>query len=158
MTILAYGLNYRTASIELRERVAFPEESIASAVSQVVTDIRGLREAALLSTCNRTELYCALEPSAEPEIAEWLSDHRDISAHELSAVTYQHWDQDAAKHQIRVASGLDSQVLGEPQILGQIKTAYEIARQSGTLGPELNLLSQVILRTAKEVRTQTAKG
>ena len=158
MTILAYGLNYRTASIELRERVAFPEESIASAVSQVVTDIRGLREAALLSTCNRTELYCALEPSAEPEIAEWLSDHRDISAHELSAVTYQHWDQDAAKHQIRVASGLDSQVLGEPQILGQIKTAYEIARQSGTLGPELNLLSQVILRTAKEVRTQTAIG
>ena len=158
MTILAYGLNYRTASIELRERVAFPEESVADAVHQVVAEVRGVREAAILSTCNRTELYCALEPGADPEIAAWLSANRDIHADELEAVTYQHWDQDAAKHQIRVASGLDSQVLGEPQILGQIKTAYDIARQRGTLGPELNLLSQVILRTAKEVRTQTEIG
>lgn len=158
MTILAYGLNYRTASIELRERVAFPQESVADAVSQVVADVRGVREAAILSTCNRTELYCAVEPQAESEITAWLSDHRSIPTRELEAVTYQYWDQDAAKHQIRVASGLDSQVLGEPQILGQIKDAYETARRNGALGPELNLLSQVILRTAKEVRTQTEIG
>lgn len=158
MTILAYGLNYRTASIELRERVAFPQESVAEAVSQVVADVQGVREAAILSTCNRTELYCAIDPQAESEIAAWLSDHRSIPSRELEAVTYQYWDQDAAKHQIRVASGLDSQVLGEPQILGQIKDAYETARRYGTLGPELNLLSQVILRTAKEVRTQTEIG
>ena len=158
MTILAYGLNYRTASIELRERVAFPEESVSDAVRQVVEEVRGVREAAILSTCNRTELYCALEPGTDPKITSWLSATRGIEKHELDAVSYHHWDQDAAKHQIRVAAGLDSQVLGEPQILGQVKTAYDIARQRGTLGPELNLLSQVILRTAKEVRTQTEIG
>lgn len=158
MTILAYGLNYRTASIELRERVAFPEESVGDAIHQVVEEVRGVREAAILSTCNRTELYCAVDPGSDPDITSWLSNHRDIHADELEGVAYRYWDQDAAKHQIRVAAGLDSQVLGEPQILGQIKTAYDIARQSGTLGPELNLLSQVILRTAKEVRTQTEIG
>ena len=158
MTILAYGLNYRTASIELRERVAFPEESLPVAVGQMVDEVSGVREAAILSTCNRTELYCALEAGKEPDLAGWLSARREIAVDELEAVTYQHWDQDAAKHQIRVAAGLDSQVLGEPQILGQVKIAYEIARRSGTLGPELNLLSQVILHTAKEVRTHTDIG
>ncbi len=158
MSILAYGLNYRTASIELRERVAFPEDSLRSALDDVVRDIKGVQEAAILSTCNRTELYCALTPEAAPELTDWLSERRQISVDDLGSVTYRHWDTDAAKHQIRVAAGLDSQVLGEPQILGQIKSAYELAREAGTLGPELNLLSQVILRTAKEVRTQTEVG
>lgn len=158
MTILAYGLNYRTASLDLRERVAFLEADLRGALRQVVQDVDGVREAAILSTCNRTELYCALHTDSEPELAEWLAAHRAIESHELKAVTYRHWDQDAAKHQIRVASGLDSQVLGEPQIMGQVKTAYELARQTGTLGPELNLLSQIILRSAKEVRTQTEIG
>lgn len=158
MTILAYGLNYRTASIELRERVAFPEDALRDAVQRVVRDVAAVTEAAILSTCNRTELYCALAPNSEPDLAGWLSRQRQVGMDELEAVTYRHWDTDAARHQIRVAAGLDSQVLGEPQILGQIKSAYEIARASGTLGPELNLLSQVILRTAKEVRTQTDIG
>lgn len=158
MTILAYGLNYRTAPLDLRERVAFPEDAVGSALREVVHDIRGVQEAAILSTCNRTELYCAITPGTENDLAAWLAERRAVTPAELEAVTYHHWDTDAAKHQIRVAAGLDSQVLGEPQIMGQVKTAYELARQSGTLGPELNLLSQIIIRTAKEVRTRTDIG
>lgn len=158
MSILAYGLNYRTASVELRERVAFPEDHVQDALRQVQIDIPAVREAAIISTCNRTELYCALHPEAEPELTRWLAKYRSVASSELEDAAYRHWDQDAAKHQIRVASGLDSQVLGEPQIMGQVKAAYEAARASGTLGPELNLLSQIILRTAKQVRTQTGIG
>ena len=158
MSILAYGLNYRTASVELRERVAFLEDDIHDALRQVQIDVPAVREAAIVSTCNRTELYCALHPEAEPDLAHWLAKYRPVSILELDGATYKHWDQDAAKHQIRVASGLDSQVLGEPQIMGQVKAAYEAARVSGTLGPELNLLSQIILRTAKQVRSRTEIG
>ncbi len=158
MSILAYGLNYRTASMELRERIAFPEDDVTDALRQVKRDVAGVTEAAIISTCNRTELYCALHPDAEPELTRWLAQYRPVSHHELNDSTYKHWDQEAARHQIRVAAGLDSQVLGEPQIMGQVKSAYEIARRTGTLGPELNLLSQIILRAAKEVRTQTEIG
>jgi len=158
MSILAYGLNYRTASIELRERVAFPEDTLEESLQQVRADIPGLSEAAIISTCNRTELYCAIQPEAEADLTQWITEHRPVSDQELLGATYRHWDQDAARHLIRVASGLDSQVLGEPQIMGQVKSAYETARISGTLGPELNLLSQVTLRSAKEVRTQTEIG
>ncbi len=158
MSILAYGLNYRTASVELRERVAFPEDYVTDALVQVKRDVPGVQEAAIISTCNRTELYCALHPEAEPDLAAWLSRYRPVSTSELQDASYTHWDQDAARHQIRVAAGLDSQVLGEPQIMGQGKAAYETARACGTMGPELGLLSQIILRTAKEVRTQTDIG
>ncbi len=157
MSILAYGLNYRTASVELRERIAFPEDDVRDALLGVKR-IAGVSEAAIISTCNRTELYCAIAPEAEQELSGWLAEHRPVSAKELHDATYKHWDQDAARHQIRVASGLDSQVLGEPQIMGQVKAAYETARTAGTLGPELRLLSQITLRTAKEVRTQTEIG
>jgi glutamyl-tRNA reductase len=158
MSILAYGLNYRTASVELRERVAFPEDHVHDALRQVQKDVEGVREAAIISTCNRTELYCALHPEAEKDLADWVSSHRAVDSAELDNAVYKHWDQEAARHQIRVASGLDSQVLGEPQIMGQVKAAYEVARQCGTLGPELNLLSQISLRTAKQVRTETEIG
>ncbi len=158
MSILAYGLNYRTASIELRERIALPEDIVADALYQVKRDVEGVSEAAIISTCNRTELYCALEPEAEPDLAHWLTRYRPVNYSELEDTTYLHWDQNAARHLMRVAAGLDSQVLGEPQIMGQVKTAYEVARGAGTLGPELNLLSQISLRTAKEVRTHTEIG
>ncbi|MEM7081056.1 MAG: glutamyl-tRNA reductase, partial [Pseudomonadota bacterium] len=158
MSILAYGLNYRTAPIELRERVAFPGEAIADALHQLRQDLTSVTEAAIISTCNRTELYCAMDPEEEADLAAWLVQHRPVTDTELADSTYRHWDQDAAKHLIRVAAGLDSQVLGEPQIMGQVKSAYEVARNSGNLGPELNLLSNIILRTAKEVRTETEIG
>ena len=161
MGVLAYGLNYRTASIELRERIAFPEDSIREALEQVVAEVSGVAEAAIISTCNRTELYCATPDNVdnvEPALAQWLADKREVTVAELSNTTYAHWDQDAARHLMRVACGLDSQVLGEPQILGQVKSAYEMARSLGTSGPQLNLLSQITLRTAKEVRTHTDIG
>ena len=158
MAILAYGVNYRTAPVEFRERIAFPEQSLAEALLEVTTGVPSVSEAAIISTCNRTELYLALDPAHEREVSNWLADVRHVSIAELDNVAYSHWDVDAARHLIRVASGLDSQVLGEPQIMGQVKSAYDLARQAGTLGPELSLLSQIILSTAKRVRTDTDIG
>ncbi|MEQ8858458.1 MAG: glutamyl-tRNA reductase [Pseudomonadales bacterium] len=158
MAILAYGVNYRTAPLEVRERIAFPEEGIAAALHAIRQSVPSVSEAAIVSTCNRTELYAALDPADEGLIPAWLSSYRAVEPSELASMAYSYWDADAARHIIRVASGLDSQVLGEPQILGQVKTAYDIARSAGTLGPELNLLSQVTLSAAKRVRTDTDIG
>lgn len=158
MAILAYGVNYRTAPLQVRERIAFPEDSIVDALLSVRSAVPTLSEAVIVSTCNRTELYAALDPAEEGLIPQWMARYRAVSADELSSLAYTYWDADAARHLIRVASGLDSQVLGEPQILGQVKTAYELARSAGMLGPELNLLSQVSLSTAKRVRTDTEIG
>ncbi|MEM7098466.1 MAG: glutamyl-tRNA reductase [Pseudomonadota bacterium] len=158
MGVLAYGLNYRTAPIDLRERIAFPEDTLRPALTRIVNDLNTVAEAVIVSTCNRTELYCAADSAAEPEIREWLAENRPVSINEITSASYIHWDQDAARHLMRVASGLDSQVLGEPQIMGQVKSAYEVARDSGTMGPELNLLQQISMRTAKEVRAQTELG
>ncbi len=158
MAILAYGLNFRTAPIDLRERIAFPEESLLGALHNLQGHIPGVGEVAILSTCNRTEFYCALE-GADPEpLAVWLANQRQVDKYSILDASYAHWDQDAARHLMRVASGLDSQVLGEPQILGQVKDAYDLARRAGTLGPELHLLSQITLNIAKRVRTDTDIG
>jgi glutamyl-tRNA reductase len=158
MAILAYGINYRTAPVEVRERIAFPEETLARALKEATRIIPSVSEAAILSTCNRTELYLSLEPANEPAVAHWLASTRQVGMSELTSMAYSHWDQEAARHLIRVASGLDSQVLGEPQIMGQVKSAYDVARTAGTLGPELNLLSQITLSAAKRVRTDTDIG
>jgi glutamyl-tRNA reductase len=158
MSILAYGLNYRTASLDLRERIAFPEEKLAHALKSVTNDISGVSEVAIVSTCNRTEFYCAADPNSAAEISRWLAETRLITLDELENASYRYWDNDAAQHIIRVASGLDSQMLGEPQIMGQVKSAYDIARSSGTIGPELNLLSRITLKTAKQIRSETGIG
>jgi glutamyl-tRNA reductase len=158
MAILAYGINYRTAPIEVRERVAFPESDLQGALQEATRLIPSVSEAAIVSTCNRTELYLSLDPNNEDAVRHWLASTRNIGMSELASMAYGHWDQEAARHMIRVASGLDSQVLGEPQIMGQVKTAYEVARGAGTLGPELSLLSQISLAAAKRVRTDTDIG
>ena len=158
MSILAYGLNYRTASLDLRERIAFPEEKLAHALKSVTKDISGVSEVAIVSTCNRTEFYCAADPNSAEEISRWLAETRLITLDELENASYRYWDKNAAQHIIRVASGLDSQMLGEPQIMGQVKSAYDIARSSGTIGPELNLLSRITLKTAKQIRSETGIG
>ena len=158
MSILAYGLNYRTAPLELRERVAFPEDSLGTALRELTLDIPQIQEAAIVSTCNRTELYCAAGNDCAEDLENWLSHRRDVHLNELQGASYQYWDQDAARHSIRVAAGLDSQMLGEPQIMGQVKSAFALAKQHGTSGPELNLLSRMTLQTAKQVRTQTDIG
>lgn len=158
MPLLAYGVSFRTAAIDIRERLAFPPDELGDAVAGLRRDLDGVSEAAILSTCNRTEIYCALETPDEAPVADWIAAHRAIGRRDLEDTAYVLWDGDAARHLMRVASGLDSQVLGEPQIMGQVKAAYELARGSGTLGPELNLLSQGALYAAKRVRTDTAIG
>ena len=158
MSIVAYGLNHRTASVELRERIAFPEENLSDVLSRLTHDLSNIREAAIVSTCNRTELYCSLSDDNTHDISQWLSAIRPVDITELEDSSYKHWDKDAAKHMIRVAAGLDSQMLGEPQIMGQVKMAYEVARKTGTIGPDLDLLSRMTLRTAKDIRTQTEIG
>jgi glutamyl-tRNA reductase len=158
MAILAYGVNYRTAPLDVRERIAFPDEGVGAALCAMREAVPSLAEAVIVSTCNRTELYAALDPAEESLIPEWLARYRAVKPAELSSMAYTYWDVDAARHLIRVASGLDSQLVGEPQILGQVKTAYDIARSAGTLGPELNLLCQVSLNAAKRVRTDTDVG
>src|SRR5262245_47518660 len=158
MAILAYGLNFRTAPIDLRERIAFPAEGVVAALKDLLKAVPGVEEAAILSTCNRTEVYCAAQLTDHAPLIEWLALYRQMSVADLRDAGYAHWDHDAARHLMRVASGLDSQVLGEPQILGQFKDAVDVAREAGTLGPELNLLSQLSLNVAKRVRTETDIG
>ena len=138
--------------------MAFPEESLGAALTEVTKAVPNLSEAVILSTCNRTEVYCAASSANELGVIEWLSANRAVPLAEMQNAAYTHWDQDAARHLIRVAAGLDSQVLGEPQIMGQVKSACELARNLGAMGPELNLLSQVALHAAKRVRTDTNIG
>jgi len=158
MAILAYGINYRTAPLTLREQLAFPAEGLLDALVDLKSSVPAVDEAAILSTCNRTELYCAVNNTDSTALRQWLADHRDLAANDFDDHIYAHWEQDAASHVIRVAAGLDSQVLGEPQIMGQMKTAWEQARTSGVMGPELNLLSDVSLNAAKRIRTVTDIG
>ena len=113
MAILAYGVNYRTAPVEFREKIAFPEETVGAALQAATRAIPSVSEAAIISTCNRTELYLAMDPNQEQGVVEWLADARAIQPAELEAVAYSHWDQDAAKHLIRVAAGLDSEEVRE---------------------------------------------
>ena len=158
MSILAYGLNYRTAPLELREQVAFPENGLGIVLRDLTLDVPSIQEVAIVSTCNRTELYCAANSDCAADLGSWLSQRRDVNLQQLQGASYQYWDHDAARHSIRVAAGLDSQMLGEPQIMGQVKTAFALAKEHGTSGPELNLLSRLTLQTAKQVRTRTDIG
>ena len=158
MTILAYGINHKTADISLRERIAFSASEIQSALTRLIDSEKKIKEAAIFSTCNRTEVYCATTQSHENAVKNWLASDRQINLFDLDQASYTLWEKDAASHIMRVASGLDSQIVGEPQIMGQVKTAYELARAAGTLGTELNVLSDLSLRVAKRVRTETEIG
>lgn len=155
MQIFAIGLNHHTAPLALRERLAFPTASLSAALADLTA--HGLtQEAALLSTCNRTELYCT---TSRPEaVAAWLANYRGLALPEISPSLYAHADREAVRHLFRVASGLDSMVLGEPQILGQLKEASRIAEQAGTLGSVLHKLLQTSFSAAKDVRSSTAIG
>jgi len=149
------GINHQSAPVAVRELVAFPPAELASALRDLLQR-DGIEEVAILSTCNRTEIYCnAQMPN---QIAEWLTHYHSLEAHHVEPYLYQHADNAAIKHAFRVASGLDSMVLGEPQILGQMKQAVRIARDSGTLGTLLNKLFQETFSVAKEVRTTTEIG
>ena len=158
MAVWALGINHTTAPLDLRGRFAF-------ALDQLKPTLQGLRqsfaahpEATLLSTCNRTEIYCASERPQIDHALSWLARTGGVSADALRAHTYALEDAQAARHAFRVASGLDSMVLGEPQILGQMKSAVRAAEEAGALGTTLNQLFQRSFSVAKEVRSSTEIG
>ena len=157
MAFIALGINHKTASVAVRERVAFSPEQLVEALRQLCRVV-GSREAAILSTCNRSELYLEVEHAQPHAVLEWLAQFHQVPVEDLQACAYVHQDDQAVQHMMRVACGLDSLVLGEPQILGQIKSAYAVAREAGTLGPILGRLFQATFSTAKTVRTDTAIG
>jgi len=157
MAFLALGINHKTASVDVRERVAFTPEQLVEALQQLCS-LTPSREAAILSTCNRSELYLEQDEICADEVLTWLAGYHNLSLEELRACAYVHHDAAAVRHMMRVASGLDSMVLGEPQILGQMKSAYAVAREAGTVGPLLGRLFQATFSTAKTVRTDTAIG
>lgn len=157
MGLLALGINHKTASLELREKVAFTPERLEAALREACTQA-GVQELAILSTCNRTEFYGQVPENGGEALLSWLSHHQHLPLSEISACLYQYEGEAAVRHMMRVAAGLDSMVLGEPQILGQVKTAYSQAAAAGTLGPELERLFQSTFATAKQVRTDTAIG
>ena len=155
MPLFAFGLNHQTAPLDVRERVVFHAEQVAQALRDLV-DRRPVSEAAIISTCNRTEVYCT---TAEPRTAiDWLADYHRMKPSQIQPYLYELPQARAVKHAFRVASGLDSMVLGEPQILGQFKGAVRSAEEAGTLGWMLNKLFQRTFSVAKTVRSETDIG
>ncbi|GAB2783345.1 glutamyl-tRNA reductase [Halomonas shantousis] len=157
MTLLALGINHKTAAVEVREQVAFTPTQLESALAQLKS-LPHVQEAAVLSTCNRTELYCVTGDRGERQVLDWLSDFHRLPVESLVHCAYHYLDGEAARHLMRVAAGLDSMVLGEPQILGQLKDAYQVARSCAGLGGELERLFQHTFAVAKQVRTETGIG
>lgn len=182
MALVLLGINHNTANVSLREQVAFPPEKMADAM-QRVTALEHVREAVIVSTCNRTELYVDVDlggpmavdadgaaitadagadparlQSEQQKLLDWLSQYHGVDVAELGTCSYFHWRDDVIRHLMRVACGLDSMVLGEPQILGQIKSAYAVAKELGVAKAELSRAFQEAFSIAKEVRTDTAIG
>ena len=154
MSLLALGLNHNTAPLAVRERVVFHVERLREALAEIKRSLAS--EAAILSTCNRTELYLAADQPAA--VAEWLAQYHRFEPAELQRYLYTLPREQAVRHAFRVASGLDSMVLGEPQILGQMKEAARTAESAGTLGTVLHKLFQRTFAVAKEVRSTTSVG
>jgi len=175
MALVLLGINHNTANIDFRERVAFPPEKVADAI-QRATALPALDELVIVSTCNRTELYaridlgeaalsdpdCDLDDSVlreqELRLLDWLSQYHGLDRAEVQRAAYFHWRQDVVRHLMRVACGLDSMVLGEPQILGQIKSAYAVSKEMGVVSGSLGRAFQEAFSIAKQVRTDTAIG
>jgi glutamyl-tRNA reductase len=157
MKLLAVGLNHKTAPIEVRERLTFGPDIIAGALRDLKGH-QGVHEAVVLSTCNRTELYCAVADGGEETVRAWLGGFHGIEAERLNPYLYAYAEREAILHLLRVASGLDSMVLGEPQILGQVKSAFQTAADCTATGKLLCRLFQHAFSVAKTVRTDTAIG
>ncbi len=155
MQLFAFGINHQTAPLTVRERFAFGVEAMEPALRNLI-EHGAAKEATILSTCNRTEVYCnTIEPA---QAINWLAGSRQMEAREIEPYLYTLQREQAVKHAFRVASGLDSMVLGEPQILGQMKQAVRYAEEAGTLGFLLHKLFQRTFSVAKDVRTQTEIG
>ncbi|MGB2272321.1 MAG: glutamyl-tRNA reductase [Pseudomonadales bacterium] len=169
MRLLAIGVNHSTANVELRERLAFAPDAMQAALSSLLAHLsisddmsddspsESAAEAVIVSTCNRTELIVSTQYNAEAVIA-WLAAFKSLPVEQFSEHIYIHEDQEALRHLIRVAGGLDSMILGEPQIFGQMKSSYAVSRQVNAIGVELEPAFQHIFAIAKKVRSDTAIG
>lgn len=179
MAFVLAGINHNTATVDLREKVAFPPEIVSRALDQL-TGVDGVEEAVIVSTCNRTELYLSVDlgeaspgldvrtaqelrhavdlGGVETSILEWLAHFHQLDAGAIRSCSYFHWQEDLVRHLMKVCSGLDSMVLGEPQILGQIKSAFAVSRELEAIGVNLGRVFQDAFSIAKEVRTDTAIG
>ena len=155
MPLHVLGLNHQSAPLEVREKLAFPPERQAEALAELAAQ-PGVAEAVLLSTCNRTEIYCRVDDAGA--VRTWLEAKARAAGVEIASSLYDHADEAAVRHAFRVASGLDSMVLGEPQILGQVKHAVRSAEGAGSLGSQLARLFQHTFSVAKEIRTHTGLG
>ena len=165
MRLLAIGVNHSTATVELREQLAFAPELMQPALQSLLECLSAKRqsnslanaEAVILSTCNRTELVVSTEH--DPEwVINWLAGFKQLARERFTDHIYIHSDQEAVRHLIRVAGGLDSMVLGEPQIFGQMKSSYAVSRQANAIGVELEPTFQYVFSVAKRVRSGTAIG
>ena len=158
MSLHVLGLNHQTAPVALRERLSVPEASQEAALAAAM-QVPGVRHAVLLSTCNRTEIYCQLDEDGDiGRLTQWLAGYHGLAPETLAGATYLHHDERAAGHLFRVAGGLDSLIVGEPQILGQVKQAWATARQAGSVRGALDRLFQHAFATAKRIRTETRIG
>ena len=158
MPVVSLGLNHQSAPLAVRERVVFAADRLDQALADLAAR-PGVREAAVLSTCNRTEIYAVLTPEGSPAVLQrWLESQHSLNPDQLAPYLYTLHARDAIVHLLRVAAGLDSLVLGEPQILGQAKLAYHSATRAGLLGQVLDRLFQHAFSVAKRVRTETDIG
>ncbi|MDW6001553.1 glutamyl-tRNA reductase [Vibrio mangrovi] len=157
MSLLAIGINHQTAPLELREKVAFGPDKLSEALSQLreQADVKG---SVILSTCNRTEVYCEIKPTSKGRLIDWLSEFHQVNPQELKPSVYIHEEQAAIRHLMRVCCGLDSLVLGEPQILGQVKQAYSESKDLASVDAAIEKLFQKAFSVAKRVRTETDIG
>lgn len=157
MSLITLGINHKTAPLGLRERLAFTPQSLPEAL-QSLKKLDHVAEASILSTCNRTEIYCVTTEDNDKAIVRWFSQFHGIDEDEVSKHLYLHAHEETVRHAMEVASGLDSMVLGEPQIAGQMKEAYAQANEQGTIGQLLGKLYQRAFAVSKQVRTDTDIG
>jgi len=157
MHLFAFGINHKTAPVAIREQAAFAPEQLPEALHDISL-AAGVDEATIVSTCNRTEVYCRVDNGDSRKAIDWLCRYHQMPVDDLQPHLYLLPDRDAVRHAFRVAAGLDSMVLGEPQILGQMKSAFTTAHKSGATGKILNRLFQQTFSVAKQIRTDTAIG
>ncbi len=157
MSLLVAGVNFKTAPVAVRERISFAPEQLGHALCELRRS-RGIEEALILSTCNRTEIYCSQADTDEQIAFRWLVRYHRLKAADLEPYLFSFPQEETVRHLMRVACGLDSMVLGEPQILGQLKRAYRAALHNESLGKLLNRLFQHAFAVAKKIRTDTAIG
>lgn len=157
MSLITLGINHKTAPLDLRERLAFTPQTLPEALTSL-KNLKHVEEAAILSTCNRTEIYCVTAANNDQAIIQWFSQFHSLDEKHIKQHIYLYAHEETIRHAMEVACGLDSMVLGEPQIAGQMKEAYARANDCGTIGPLLGKLYQRAFAVSKQVRTDTDIG